>query len=151
MPSTVHIRKMRRADVMAVAVMNEVLCGRPEKTNKKLAAFFEAQCIGPRKSVHAWVAQQDGKLVGFGIARHWPSFGGGALVCSIDLLFVDAAARGQGIGSALMDRMMQNAKQKKCGRIDTETQRDNKAANSLYQHLGFQKRSGTPNRYQLMI
>ena len=51
-------------------------------------------------------------------------------------LFVDQSARGQGVGKALMQRAIEDAKYKQCGRIKWDVLTDNTRAQSFYQSLG---------------
>jgi len=75
----------------------------------------------------------------------------GAVVCKLDMhkrkswrgyiamLAVDAAYRGQGIGSQLVIHAVQEMQLHKCTEVVLETEITNKGALKLYRNLGFIK------------
>ncbi len=81
----------------------------------------------------------DEKGRGLGFTQLYASF------CSVDAapiwilydLYVDAAARQQGVGTALMDRARLLACETGAVRIELETAVDNKSAQSVYERLGY--------------
>jgi len=62
---------------------------------------------------------------------------------------VDEAARGQGVGAALMRRAIEIAKEKGAGNVSLTSNPMRAAANRLYVRLGFQKRE--TNLYQMKL
>ncbi len=76
---------------------------------------------------------------GLGFTQLYASF------CSVDTapiwilydLYVDAAARQQGVGTALMNRARQLACESGAARIQLETGVDNTSAQSVYERLGY--------------
>ena len=81
----------------------------------------------------------DEKGRGLGFVQLYASF------CSVEAapvwilydLYVDAAARQQGVGTALMDQARQLAYETGAVRIDLETAVDNTTAQSVYERLGY--------------
>ncbi|MCW2991460.1 MAG: family N-acetyltransferase [Solirubrobacterales bacterium] len=55
-------------------------------------------------------------------------------------LFVDASARGSGLGRALLERAVQEASERGCRRIELDVNDNNAAALALYRSLGFDNR-----------
>ena len=51
-------------------------------------------------------------------------------------LYVDKTSRGKGMGKALMDQAVKDAKNKQCGRLKWDVLSDNIKAQSFYQRLG---------------
>jgi ribosomal protein S18 acetylase RimI-like enzyme len=64
--------------------------------------------------------------------------------CLLEDLFVDAAARGTGIGRALVAATLDRARARGCRRVELDTNERNDAALRLYGGFGF---SATANRY----
>ena len=77
------------------------------------------------------LAVLEGKTVGYLIYWLLPS--------EIDVhnLAVDPAHRRRGIGKALLQAIMEEARQKGCSRVTLEVRKSNEAAQRLYQSLGF--------------
>ena len=64
--------------------------------------------------------------------------------CLLEDLFVDAAARGTGLGRALMAAIVDHARARACRRIELDTNETNTAALGLYERFGF---SAVANSY----
>jgi GNAT superfamily N-acetyltransferase len=64
--------------------------------------------------------------------------------CLLEDLFVDAAARGAGLGRALLDATLDRARARGCRRIELDVNERNDAALRLYGSFGF---SATANPY----
>jgi ribosomal protein S18 acetylase RimI-like enzyme len=64
--------------------------------------------------------------------------------CLLEDLFVDAAARGAGLGRALLDATLERARARGCRRIELDVNERNDAALRLYSSFGF---SATANPY----
>ena len=67
----------------------------------------------------------------------------------IEDVIVDNAARGRGIGEALMVRAIEIAREKGAGNISLTSHPMREAANRLYLRLGFKKRE--TNAYQIKL
>jgi ribosomal protein S18 acetylase RimI-like enzyme len=67
----------------------------------------------------------------------------------IEDVIVDASARGQGIGEALMQRAIELAREKGVGTIALTSSPFREAANRLYVRMGFKKRE--TNAYQFKL
>ncbi|MFI6163137.1 GNAT family N-acetyltransferase [Micromonospora haikouensis] len=88
-------------------------------------------------AVLAWDAQT---LVGLATYSFlWPATG---LTRSLYMkeLYVTEAARGRGLGTLLMDRLVEVAAANSCSRIEWTTGRDNTQAQHFYQKLGVAQR-----------
>lgn len=68
--------------------------------------------------------------------------------CWLEDLFVAAAARGKGVGSALVDAALERAGARGCRRIELDTSEANEAALALYARFDFStsSKSGPPAR-----
>jgi ribosomal protein S18 acetylase RimI-like enzyme len=67
----------------------------------------------------------------------------------IEDVVVDSAARGQGVGSALVTAAIERAGHMGCRSVDLTSRPSRAEANRLYQHLGFAKRETNVYRYDL--
>ena len=84
-----------------------------------------------------WLALRDGKAAGCCIICYAISTSIGGLVGKLDDVFVADGARGQGIGSAMLDALAAALKQEGVGRIDTAVHHKNSEAARFYARLGF--------------
>ncbi len=67
----------------------------------------------------------------------------------IEDVTVDEAGRGQGVGTALTQAMLDRARERGCVTADLTSRPFREAANRLYQRLGFVPRESTVYRYDL--
>ena len=67
----------------------------------------------------------------------------------IEDVVVDSKARGQGLGKALMDHALQEARERGVKSIDLTSRPSREGANRLYQSLGYQIRETNVYRYKL--
>jgi ribosomal protein S18 acetylase RimI-like enzyme len=67
----------------------------------------------------------------------------------IEDVVVDEAARGQGVGQALTDAMIDRARERGCVTVDLTSRPSREAANRLYQRIGFVARETNVYRYDL--
>lgn len=95
------------------------------------------------------------------VARGEPSEGGivGALTLAwypvptgvrvwIEDMVVDSAARGRGVGAALMSAALDRARLEGGARVDLTSRPEREAANRFYQRIGFHRRTTNVYRYQ---
>jgi ribosomal protein S18 acetylase RimI-like enzyme len=64
--------------------------------------------------------------------------------CLLEDLYVDAAARGAGLGHALVEATLDRARARGCRRVELDVNEANEAAQRLYDSFGF---SATSNSY----
>jgi GNAT superfamily N-acetyltransferase len=92
-----------------------------------------ARLMDPDSAVKARVAERGGRLDGFAIHLHHPSTWVLAEDCYLEDLFVAPAARGQGIGRALLGDLVTLARGRGWHRLYWHTKAaDNAAARALY-------------------
>jgi len=82
---------------------------------------------------------------GFAQLRFRPSLITGAPDAYLEELYVAPALRGKGLGRALLEAAMEEARRRGAGRIDLGTSEDDTAARSLYESAGFTNREGRPD------
>jgi GNAT superfamily N-acetyltransferase len=101
-----------------------------EVTDTTWARFFD-----PYEPVHALVAERDGGLVGvthFLLHRSTTSI---APSCYLQDLFTDEAARGTGVGRALIEAVTDWAHAAGAARLYWQTQESNRTARQLYDRV----------------
>ena len=67
----------------------------------------------------------------------------------IEDVVVDEAGRGQGVGMALTEAMVERARELGCRTVDLTSRPSRQAANRLYQRAGFVARESTVYRFDL--
>ena len=65
--------------------------------------------------------------------------------CWLEDLFVRDAARGAGLGAALVSLALDRARERGCRRVELDTNEANEAALALYRRMGFSERSKSPD------
>ena len=68
-----------------------------------------------------------------------------ALECYLAELYVVPARRREGLGRALMEAAMEEARERGADYMDLGTSEDDVAARALYESLGFSNREGKPD------
>jgi len=134
--------QVRRADYGDAPIIADLV--------RRLAAEFGEDTPVTEEDVHAYLgAAGNGVLLACVEADHVGMlsfnlrlnlFHAGP-VCSIDELFVAPAARGRGVGKALVQRVLALAAGAGCREVSVSTLDDNEAAVGFYDKLGFSDRA----------
>jgi len=82
---------------------------------------------------------------GLAVLRFRPALWREALECYLAELYVVPAARGHGLGRALMDAAIELARGEGADYMDLGTAETDVAARALYESLGFSNREGKPD------
>src|ERR1700680_914350 len=107
----------------------------PDITKMTWARFFDAY-----EPVHGLVAESNGQLVGLAHYLFHRSTTAIAPVCYLQDLFTDEAARGKGVGRALINAVYEQARRAGSPRVYWQTHETNLTAMRLYDQLA--ERSG---------
>lgn len=99
----------------------------PEITRVTWARFFD-----PAEPVHALVAEVDGALLGLTHYLYHRGTTAIALTCYLQDLFTDEAARGKGVGRALIEGVYEQARLAGSDRVYWQTHETNHTAMALY-------------------
>jgi GNAT superfamily N-acetyltransferase len=91
--------------------------------------------MDPSHRTHAWVAEIDGTVVGFGHLRHHSDTFTGGPAWYLDDLFTDPAARGHGVATAIIAALRAHADANGGGTISWITAADNTSAQSVYDKI----------------
>ena len=82
---------------------------------------------------------------GFAMLRYRPSLYEKGTEAHLQELYVVPALRGKGLGRALLEAALEEARSAGAGYIDLGTSEDDKAAMALYESAGFTNREGKPD------
>lgn len=93
----------------------------------------------------AWLIEEAGRPLGYAVLTLGFSVELGGRDGFVDDLYLAEEARGRGIGSAVLDRLVEEARALGIGALHLEVEPGNEAAARLYRRAGF-----TPSRRLLM-
>jgi ribosomal protein S18 acetylase RimI-like enzyme len=71
--------------------------------------------------------------------------------CALEDIFVEAGARGSGLGKALVVAAFERARERGCRRMELDVNEANEAALSLYESMGFESWSDPPGGRNLIM
>jgi GNAT superfamily N-acetyltransferase len=91
--------------------------------------------INNELKMFGFVAEDDNGVMGFTHCLFRPSTWTETDYCYLEDLFVDPNIRGKGVGRALMEKVVELAKEKKSKRVYWTTQEFNKTARVLYDSI----------------
>jgi len=113
----------------------------PAALDERVTAQTWARFFDETEAVHALVAEVDGRIVGIVHFLFHRSTSRLADVCYLQDLFTGEACRGRGVGRALIQRVLDIAKEAGSSRVYWMTQTTNAAGRALYdkmaEHRGF--------------
>ena len=121
------VRPAVEADLPAVRAIDAEAFGRDAWT----AAAWFAEWKGVPTMRHLAVAVEDDRVVGYGIVATI------ADVADLHRIAVTADRRRHGLGAALVDALIAEARRRGCTRMLLEVEASNEAALALYGRLGF--------------
>jgi GNAT superfamily N-acetyltransferase len=102
----------------------------PEQTE-----FTWKRLINNEQKMYGFVAENESGVIGFAHCLFRPSTWAETDYCYLEDLFVYPNIRGKGIGRALMNRVIELAKEKNSKRVYWTTQEFNKTARVLYDSI----------------
>ena len=111
-------------------------------------SLTEVEAMLASDAITQFVARDDGgAIVGVSTLAVFPI--PTAMRAWIEDVIVDESARGQGIGEALAQAMIDRARELGCATVDLTSRPTREAANRLYQRMGFTLRDTNVYRYEL--
>lgn len=99
---------------------------------EEISAATWARFLDPAEPVHALVAEEQGRLLGLAHYLYHRSTTLLAPICYLQDLYTDEAARGRGVGRALIEAVYAQARQAGSARVYWQTQQGNATARRLY-------------------
>jgi len=134
LPRGIALRRARPGDAAGVRALVEQLGYAPDA--RSFTETFNQVARHPEAAV--LVLAEGVRVVGYLAVSHRPQIRLGGRVAVIDDLAVDAAYRGQGLGSALLDEALDLARGLGCIRIEVSTSRARDSfARGFYEKHGF--------------
>lgn len=113
----------------------------PTALDERITAQTWQRFFDKQEKVHALVAELDSRVVAIAHFLFHRSTSRLADVCYLQDLFTDEACRGRGVGRALIQRVLDAAKEAGSSRVYWTTQTTNVAGRALYdkmaEHRGF--------------
>jgi GNAT superfamily N-acetyltransferase len=97
--------------------------------------FTWKRLIKNEQKMYGFVAENENGVIGFTHCLFRPSTWTETDYCYLEDLFVDPNIRGKGVGRALMNRVVELAKEKNSKRVYWTTQEFNKTARVLYDSI----------------
>lgn len=134
----IAIRKATRQDaggiikVLKTAKLDtEKWTGDPKWTREALNKFLDLE------NYTLFVAEYEGKVIGFLDCCVFPSFWEGSKQGIINHLFATPAFQGMGVGALLLQAVIEQADAEELGELHVSTERENVKAQRLYAKYGF--------------
>lgn len=106
-----------------------------EKATKSFTVFISNELVG-----NVFCVKNENRIIGYVVVKYYYAMGNYGYVCSIDDLFVDKEFRKNKIGSLLIEKVMQAAKEKTIKTFNVEVGSENMVAKKLYKNYGFEIR-----------
>lgn len=131
----IGIRSCTGADFDGIFLLLEQLWSGSDLSHQKLKQVF-IEGLESELNDYA-VAECEGKVVGFCSLSIMHTLWSAGRLGHIDELVVDEGFRGKGIGSHLLNEMMQRAGKKGCLRIELESDLRRNEAHRFYTDRGF--------------
>jgi len=135
---SVSIRFGERGDVPLIAELIRGLA-RYERLEDEVSltqARLEETLFGSRRYAEVLIAEDEGEAVGFALFFHNYSTFLAKPGVYLEDLYVREAARGKGVGKALLARLAAIAVERDCGRLEWAVLDWNKDAIGFYERLG---------------
>jgi GNAT superfamily N-acetyltransferase len=134
-----QIRKCTNADFEQVASLLMQLWPSKKQNLSKLRGAFDRAMAST--SQRYFCAIDNGNVVGFCSVSMKNSLWEEGTLANLDELVVDDPARGQGIGTALLEYVIDMARKAGCGRLELDSAFHRTEAHSFYERKSFEKRA----------
>lgn len=134
-PAETTIRPAEASDAAVIAQLLDQL-GYPTDADE-VAARLERLSTSAADQV--LVAQRGRQVLAVASIHFMDYFHRGELLCKITAFVVKEDCRGQGIGSALLCRIEQIARERGCQRMELTSALDRRPAHAFYQGKGYKK------------
>lgn len=140
-----EIVRLREATAHALSSVNALLRELSPNSTPLSADSFAATLASDELEV--WVAKENEDIIGMATLVMLRELSG--ISGEVDDVVVLPSAQGKGIGRALMERIIERAKERGMQELDLTSRPSRVAANALYQKLGFEKRETNVYRMKL--
>jgi ribosomal-protein-alanine N-acetyltransferase len=130
-----RVRVAEAADVAGVVVLERAIAEAPHWGEGEYAAMVDADEAGGAVKRCFFVAEGEGRLLGFAVGKVIGSSGAG--VAELESVAVEAAARRGGVGRALCAVVADWCRDRGAGALELEVRAGSAGAIALYSGLGF--------------
>lgn len=132
----VSIRRMVRNDIHEVLALDRVIRG----SRRDVIKYEDIASANPGTPPDlSFVAEIDGKIVGFSINRSMYLMVPLAEVCIIHAILVHPDYRGHGIGRKLIEALLKYCQTEGIGTVRALIPRDNKELQAIFRRQGFKR------------
>ncbi|MBS7663018.1 GNAT family N-acetyltransferase [Pseudomonas lalucatii] len=145
--SQLQIRPAQPADTDLILALIRELAAYEKLGDQVVAqpAQLLEHLFGPRPHAEVLIGEVDGQAAGFALFFHNFSTFLGQPGIYLEDLYVRPAARGAGLGKALLTRLASLAVERGCGRLDWGVLNWNEPALGFYRSLGARPQDGWTN------
>ena len=131
----VNIRRMERSDIHEVLALDRIIGG----SRRRVISYDDLAAANPGTPPDlSFVAEVDGKIVGFSINRSMYLMAPLTEVCIIHALFVHPDYQGRGIGRKLIQAVLYHCQTEDIGTVRALIPEGNKELQALFERQGFQ-------------
>ena len=130
----ISIRSASPADAPAIVRLIQVMAAEGDHESPLTEAFVPVYLASP--VCHVLLAETSGQAVGLLSYHIRPDLYHAAGSCYVEELVVDPSWRGQGIGGALLDEVLDRAAEAGCAEVSLSVMPDNAGAIRLYRQHG---------------
>jgi len=132
----VNIRPMTRDDIHEVLVLDRIVRG----FRRDVIKYEDIAAVNPGTPPDmSFVAEVDGKIIGFSINRLTYLMVPLVEVCIIHAILVHPDYQGRGIGSKLIDALLQQCQSQGIGTVRILIPRGNRQLQNLFRRHGFRR------------
>jgi len=132
----VNIRRMERSDMHEVLALDRIIRG----PGRDVISYDDIAAVDPGTSPDvSFVAEVDGKIIGFSINRSTYLMVPLTEVCIIHAIFIHPDYQGRGIGRKLIQAVLYHCQTEDIGTVRALIPEGNKELQSLFERQGFQR------------
>jgi len=134
----VNIRRMERNDIHEVLALDRIIRG----SSRDVISYEDIAAANPGTPPDlSFVAEVDGKIVGFSINRSMYLMVPLTEVCIIHAIFIHPDYQGRGIGRKLIQALLYHCQTEGIGTIRALIPKGNKELQTFFERQGFQRSS----------
>jgi ribosomal protein S18 acetylase RimI-like enzyme len=132
----VNIRRMERSDIHEVLALDRIIRG----STPDVISYDDIAAADPGTAPDlSFVAEVDGKIIGFSINRSTYLMVPLTEVCIIHAIFIHPDYQGRGIGRKLIQAILYHCQTEDIGTVRALIPEGNKELQSLFERQGFQR------------
>jgi ribosomal protein S18 acetylase RimI-like enzyme len=132
----VNIRRMMRNDIHEVLALNRIIQG----SSRDVISYEDLASANPGTPPDlSFVAEAEGRIIGFAINRSMYLMVPLTEVCIIHAIFVHPDYQERGIGRKLVQALLYHCQTAGIGTVRALIPKDNKAVQDLFERQGFQR------------